>query len=1346
MKKLLPTILFLLLTLPLSATDFSRLHLGMPQRISDNYIMGIAQDRKGYIWVSTESGLNRFDGTAFRSFRKSNSDIGADALNRLFADPDENTLWIATQRNGLDRLDLDTYSYTHFRHDNEDAASIASDGVTSVAAARDGGLWISTYTDGLDYFDKKTGKFTHYNSRTVDDWPGDRLWRVTSDTRGNVYLAHADKGFTIFNPESGKLHNFRHNPSDPASLPSDRVSTVFIDSNHNIWVGTDKGLALLSPLEGTFITFRHSSSNHKSLPSDNIRDISQTADGRLLVATENGGLSILDPEAEIPDTLSDLEFENYTSAPDSPIRLSNKTVQSVFFDTFGNIWAGTYGDGIDVLSTNRSSFRNRDKHAGQEENPVVPIMAICAYSDSIWAGTDGRGADLYGPEGKIATFSDLGDNAVLAIHRDKVGNVWFGTYGGQIFRLKPGEKNVRKVADKGLDDIRCFTDTPAGELLIGHGTGVSKIDSAGNLIHFEACDSVTGEELVRSLMFDNTGRLFVGSFGNGTAVYSPDGNFLKRFTIWSGLPSNNVNHIISDNNGNTLVATAEGLARIKPDLSIDTVFGLAEGLEDEYVTALTMDRNDNIWMSTHSGISVLSPKGEIDNYRSSFSSTLNDFSRGAVGQTSDGNIYFGSHYGISSFTPDKLDKTVFVPAPVFTSVTVFSSLSDTERIEYVLDKGVKVPYNQNTIRVLFGILDPFEAGSVDYRYRITGQGNRWYPCTNGNSLILSNLPAGNYRLALQAVSHEGGAVSEISYLDITVTPPMWATWWAKLCYIILAIALLLYLVHIYKKRMKLEYDLSLERRNIRHEQELNAERLRFFTNITHELRTPLTLILGPLEDLKKDNSLPEKFSRRIAAIHRSAARLLDLINTILEFRKTETQNRNLRVLYGDMAKLVEDIGSRYKELNTKPDLTIETEIDPGDFHLWFDPEIVAMIVDNLMSNACKYTNAGKVTLSLYHSEESSVPFTEIAVTDTGVGMNEDTLKHIFDRYYRDRTTAETRLGTGIGLALVYNLIELHEGEIFVDSEFNRGSVFRFRLHTDNSYPYAERRDTPALSDENESLQLPESEQNNDQTDMPSVLVVEDNMDIIDYIRDTLGSEYIVYAASNGADGLKAARKQCPDIILTDLMMPFMDGISMIKKLKSDQETEHIPIIIVTAKTADEARQEAYEAGADSYITKPFSSSLIKSRINNILNTRHSLALTSIGRTADGSRPHVVVRQEPDDNVDILSKLPEADAEFIGKVSKIIKENISSDTLDVSFIADKMFMSHSTLYRKIKSITGLTIARLIRKERARMAADLLMTGKYTVSEISLMVGMGSQANFRQCFKEEYGVTPSEYRKS
>lgn len=1347
-RQALPVLLALVCAASAAAGPVVR-HFDRSQGLGNNYIMDIEQDRNGFVWLSTESGLNRFDGAALRPFTSKNSGLGADALNRLYADRDSNYIWVATQRFGLDRLDCDNYTFTSFRHDENDSRSIASDGVTAVDGAVDGGLWIATYTDGLDYFDKKTGVFTHYNSRTVDGWPGDRLWRAVADNSGNVYLGHVDAGFTVFRPSTGEFHNFRHRQGDSRSLPADIVQALYIDRNNNVWIGTDSGLSLYNPFDNTFTNFRHDPANKASLISDRVLDISQTNDGNILVATENGGLSILMlPSGSKIDPWA-VRFVNFPGEVEGDMSLSNKTVHATFCDSFGNIWAGTYGDGADVISMGGSPFTLYNTTTSPFNTSYRSVMSLCSTGESLWAGTDGKGADLFGPSGREDHLGNLGDNAVLAILRTSRGDIWFGTYGGFVFRLPAGSASPERVSVPGAMDVRCFAETPSGSVLVGHGHGIADVSADGSVVsELVPDDSLRREEWVRSMWADNQGRLWIGSFGGGLAVYDRSMKPLKIFTTCSGLRSNTVNQLLPDGVGGVWAATGDGIAHIRPNLDLDMMLGTGEGLAGSYVRSVVKDHAGNLWMSTDNGLSMLDTGGQIHNIGEWYGVLPDDFNSGAAAITADGRLFFGSHTGILELDPANFDLDIDLPPTVITSATIFGRESEREIFS---PKGrIAVPYNQNTIRVSFDILNASLASSVSYCYKVEGQSDRWYPCTAGNSILLSNLSPGDYNIVVKAVAPGGGDEGEPAVLSLKVNAPLWGTWWAKLFYILLALAVILFLVHIYKKRMRLEYDLTLERRNMKRQQDLTAERMRFFTNITHELRTPLTLILGPLEDMKSDPSVPAAVGKKIGLIHRSALRLLELINTILEFRKTETQNRQLKVQCADISGIIREIGARYKEFNTNRNLTIDTSVAPGTYRIWFDPEVISMIVDNLMSNACKYTASGRVELKLYHAEESGVPFTEIAVSDTGIGMENDTLGHIFERYYRDRNV-ENCLGTGIGLALVYNLVKIHHGEIFVESEPHRGTTFRVRLHTENCYPDAERRDDlrrlPAADSGTDSSAVEADE------GKPVILVVEDNIDIINYISEVLADSYRVVSATNGAMGLAKARDIHPDMVITDIMMPEMDGVAMTKELKSDPLTSYIPIIVITAKTASEARLEAYEAKADSFISKPFSSRLLLTRIRNIFETRHSLAVKAV----ELSRPRVEedIREAlpetpktdpaPEQSV-IVSGMSEADADFIEKVKSIIIENMAGADLDVQFIADRMAMSHSTLYRKVKAITGLTINNLIRKCRAREAQRLLVTGRYTVSEISYMVGVSSPGNFRQCFREEFGVNPSDYLKS
>ena len=625
---------------------------------------------------------------------------------------------------------------------------------------------------------------------------------------------------------------------------------------------------------------------------------------------------------------------------------------------------------------------------------------------------------------------------------------------------------------------------------------------------------------------------------------------------------------------------------------------------------------------------------------------------------------------------------------------------------------------------------------------LKGLENSWYTINEQNSVTFRNIPPGKYEFLVKARLHNQDWSEDTTSLRIHINPPLWLTWWAKLIYILITISIIYTIIHAYKKKIDLESLYTLEKKNHEQEQELNQERLRFYTNITHELRTPLTLILGPLEDMQKDTSLPTRQAQKLSVIHQSALRLLNLINQILEFRKTETQNKKLCVCKSNIAPLVHEIGLKYKELNQKKAIDFQIQIEKEEMLLFFDKEIITIILDNLISNAIKYTEQGKITLSLYPTTRNGVTYTEIKVSDTGYGISAEALPHVFDRYYQESGKHQAS-GTGIGLALVRNLVELHEGEIRVESIQNEGSTFYISLLTDNIYPNALHGDsTKQTEEEMISEAVPEDSQNTEpETSKPILLIVEDNEDIQKYIAESFSDSFEVITGSNGEEGKQQALNRIPDIIVSDIMMPVMDGITLCRQLKEDVRTSHIPVILLTAKDSLQDKEEGYEVGADSYLTKPFSASLLRSRINNLLDSRKKL-IAQFQQTGTSHNPNSHLDEKRSIITEALSKL---DNEFIEKITQLVEDNLSSEKIDITYLSDKMCMSGSTLYRKMKALTGLSTNEYIRKVKMQNAERLLLEGKYNISEIAYKIGMNSTGYFRQCFKDEFGVSPSDYLK-
>lgn len=517
----------------------------------------------------------------------------------------------------------------------------------------------------------------------------------------------------------------------------------------------------------------------------------------------------------------------------------------------------------------------------------------------------------------------------------------------------------------------------------------------------------------------------------------------------------------------------------------------------------------------------------------------------------------------------------------------------------------------------------------------------------------------------------------------------------------------------------------MEKRNRQKEQELHNERLRFYTNIAHELRTPLTLIIGPLEDLKDNKGIPAAFRTKIQTIYRSAVQLLNLINQLMEFRKTETQNRQLTVGKGNLSNLITEIGLRYKELNQNEHVRINVKVEPVQENIYFDADIITIILNNLLSNAIKYTRAGHITLSMHRIKANGISYVEMIVADTGYGIDAESLPHIYDRYYQAKGKHQAS-GTGIGLALVKSLVDLHHGSLEVESAVEKGTTFRFRIQTDYNYPEALHKEEKVVTVVKEMAEDAEPE-----SAFPILLVVEDNADIREYIANELQDTYKILQANNGKEGLILALRYTPNIIVSDIMMPEMDGIAMCKGIKENMNTSHIPVILLTAKDSIQDKEEGYDSGADSYLTKPFSAKLLRSRIKNLLEMRKRLARQIVENVPSTVVKNTEKRQSTSSPHPQLNRLDEA---FLSKLTSLIEDNLDVEKIDTAFMIDCMNMSYSAFYRKVKALTELSPNEFVRKIKLRNSAHLLLTGEHNVSEAASMTGFNNMAHFRDCFKK------------
>ena len=1367
MKKHIASTLFLSLLsiLQLTAQSHSVKKLGIEQGLSNNYVVSITQDKQGFLWFATEEGLNKFDGTRFITYYKNdlphnNQGITGNELNRVYADSKRPIIWIATQRDGLNAYNYDEQTFTAYQHNPENPHSLITNDVTDISPStqNDDGLWVSTYYRGIEYLNINNGQFTHYNRSTVPSLPSNQTWTVLDGGDNNLYIGHVGSGFSIFSLKDKSVKNFQNETGNPTSLPGNDVFCIIKDANGNIWLGTNNGLALYNAANDNFITFRNNKNDKYATLCSRILSIRQLKDNRLWIASELNGIAILNLKQGMFLSPEELSIE-YIQEGDDSRSLSNASARCIFQDSFDNIWIGTWGGGINFISSKPPLFTTLSySPIPNNENSLNNKVASSLCMDRqgrIWIGTDGGGINVFEGEKRIAIYKkesgDIPSNFILASLQDSKGNLWFGSYQGGISYYDSRNKRFRSISLMGQSnlDVRTIYEDAQHNIWVGYSGGIVVLNPLTMKIiqHYNTDNSELHSDFIRSIAQDEKGRFWIGTFGDGLGIYTPNLQKIKTFTQRDGFCSNTINQIIQDKQKRMWIGTGEGLVCF---LSTDELnyktYQRKDGLINTNICAITEDKKGNIWFSNNKGISCyVTNKGCFYNYDHSDDVPAGSFSSSCVTQSKNGQIYFGSINGVCCFNPDITMNEQPAPAAVVTEMKILGRLSNLENNDMIinLSKGqnVELSHAQNSFGLTFNVQNYSLVNQVEYVYMLKGLENSWYTVNENNSVTFRNIPPGKYEFLIKARIHNQKWPEEATSLTIRINPPLWLTWWAKLIYILVSISITYLILHAYKKKLDLESLYTLEKKNHEQEQELNQERLRFYTNITHELRTPLTLILGPLEDMQKEASLPAKQAQKLSVIHQSALRLLNLINQILEFRKTETQNKKLCVSKGNIAPLIYEIGLKYKELNQNTKIDFRIQIEKEEMFLFFDKEIITIVLDNLISNAIKYTEQGCVTLSLHQTMRNEVAYTEIKVSDTGYGISAEALPHIFDRYYQESGKHQAS-GTGIGLALVKNLVTLHEGEIRAESIQNEGSTFYISLLTDNIYPNALHADStePVQEEMNQNTELEYSQEATLDTSKPILLIVEDNEEIQKYIVESFTDSFEVITANNGEEGKQQALSRIPDIVVSDIMMPVMDGITLCKQLKDDVRTSHIPIILLTAKDSLQDKEEGYEVGADSYLTKPFSASLLRSRINNLLDSRKKLvaqfrAQSTPGNQIDLSEKRIVIAEA-------LSKL---DNEFIEKITLLIEENLSSEKIDINYLSDKMCMSGSTLYRKMKALTGLSTNEYIRKVKMENAERLLLEGKFNISEIAYKVGMNSTGYFRQCFKEEFGLSPSDYLK-
>lgn len=1347
MKKLLLFFGLILQVLALTASTSSIFkNLGLKEGLSNGFVNDMIIDGQGFIWAATESGLTRIAGTKCTIFKNNNSNIDNDGIVGLYYNKESNSIWILFKNGHIDVFDCKTQQFIHFTQ------KIPKKSVADIKGAADGGIWIAYYDGTIQHYTPKNQKFSTISNKRLPNIKNG-IRSITDDGNDHLYIGLRIEGLYVYNLRTQKTKYFRHNPNDPQSLPGDNVRSICIDHAKNIWVGTNLGLGLLDPFTGKFKVFKHIANNPASLAGDNIHQIIEMNDRTLWIASDIGGISVLDLNLYKNPLTEELKFSQITKENSG---LSSNNNRRIIQDSFGNIWIANYSMGIDFIAKSAASI-NTLQYMGKALEEVTGLY--CDHQGNLWIGQDNL-MSLY-QNGKLmqtwnfSSYLSNSSSSIYVFEEDKKGNIWCGTSDNGVLKFNPHTHSFTRINYAQNLDVHALCENAQGKMWVGTEAGIFSVEN-DKINKEQELNRQMGNNptIIYSIKEDNYGQIWIGTLDRGVFVFSKQMKLIVHLTEKNLLATNTINHIIKDADGGIWMATMRGLAYVQNPLQPGAIKNYNEryGIKDSHIRAISQDKQGNIWVSMFSGIACLNiHKQRFYNYDYESGIPTSNFVEASAVTTPDGTIYFGSPGGICFFNPQQLTEPKAVSPIQIINCERVGKLSDqfASRLISPNKEGIIcLSHDDNTFKINFTIKDFSQEGNVEYSYMMKGLDDQWYETEGDNEVTFRNLKPGDYTFIIRAkLKNQDWEDASTAEMKVVVNPPLWLTWWAKLCYVLLIMGILGYFFRSYQKQLLLRNSLVQEKWESKQRQQVNEERLRFFTNITHELRTPLTLILGPLEDLMEDKEIAERVHHKIGCIHASAERLLNLINDILEFRKTQTQNRKLTVAKANLGAFVREIGVRFKDLNQNSRLNIRLNIKTGVPELYFDSEVINTVINNLMSNAIKYTPEGSITLSLTMPEDNTVA---IAVEDTGYGIDKDALPHICDRYYQENGNHQAS-GTGIGLALVKSLATLHQAELTVESEKGRGSKFTFSLKADRTYPEA------LHKDDNQDLATAENAEENETTSKeptedirPLLLIVEDNADIRLYIEESLHEDYRIIQACNGREGMEQAFSKVPDIIVSDIMMPEMDGIKMTHILKEDIRTSHIPIILLTAKTSINDQEEGYDSGADSYLTKPFSAKLLHSRIRNILSGRRRLAdyivqknISQFETSADEQQTSQKATEEKEDAM--TCQISNLDKKFLEKLNKLIENHISTDDLDMAFMTDKMAMSHSTFYRKVKALTGMSANEYIKKAKLRHSMTLLKKGEYSIAEVAILAGFNNLGNFRESFKREFGKSPSEILK-
>jgi signal transduction histidine kinase/ligand-binding sensor domain-containing protein/AraC-like DNA-binding protein len=1342
--------------------QFSRLDIN--NGLSHNWVTCIMKDNKGFMWFGTLSGLNKYDGYKFKVFKHSISDtttLNEDFIVSLVEGP-ENKIWVET-RNGFNIYDPLKENFIRNTSNYLRSINIPDAKIKAVKKDAKGNYWFIHSVYGIYKYNPSTKTTTH-----IAHIPGDAesissntVCDVSWDSKGNTWLIYYGGALECLNPETNGVvyHSDLINKTNTISTIPFKL---FIDSKDALWAYIPTYSSGVYYLNADKTVFRHIGKGEgpDKLSTDVISDIIQDDKGQIWIATDHGGVGILSKDSFQLKVLMNREDDNKS--------LSQNSIISMYKDNTGIIWIGTYKKGISYYHENIIKFPLYAHHLSDPKS--LPYNDINKFIEdkngNLWLGTNGGGLIYF--DRKNNTFKSylhdktnpksLCNNVIVNMCLDHEQKLWIGTYFGGLdcFDGKTFTHYKHNDAVPGSiseDRVWSILEDSDQKLWVGTLAGGLNLFNreTKTFTHFrrEQPNSLHSN-YISGLLEDKQKNLWIVTYYGIDVLLKKTNSFINYIhsdTDSNSLINNNTNSIFQDSRGLIWISTREGISIFNPATGKFRNIIKEDGLPDNTLLDFREDDSHNIWVSTLNGLSniiVSGPKNALKfsfvNYNETDGLQGREFTINASYKTRNGELVFGGGNGFNIFKPSNIRINHNASSLVFTDFQAFNqSVEPGEKVNdhvvlsqsITFSKSIELKHDVNVFAIEFASLNFFNPGKVKIQYKMEGFDKEWITADNTvRKATYTNLDANNYVFKVRSLDNNGLVNNEIK-LDVSILPPFWKTNLAYFLYIALIISVLLLIRKRGIQKIKLQFEFEKEREEVRRMHELDLMKIRFFTNISHEFRTPLSLIMAPIDKVLKQIMEPE-LKKQLEFANRNARRLLNMVNQLLDFRKMEVQELKLHVKEGEIISFIKEIAYSFNDIGEKKNISFvfDTEID--ELHCEFDHDKMERILFNLLSNAFKFTSQGGHVSILLSSADHADPNTcnlQLKVIDTGIGITAEKISKIFDLFFQDDIPGSmVNQGSGIGLSITKEFVRLHNGVISVDSVLNEGSCFTVAIPlviveniSDNDLP--DKKELDEFINENkhnESARVVEKK--------ATVLIVEDNHDFRFYIKDNLKHAFNIIEAVDGKEGWQKTLAMHPNLVVSDISMPEMDGIELCMKIKSDSRTTHIPVVLLTALTGEDKQLQGLETGATDYLTKPFNFEILLSKIKNILTQQESMRKTY--------QKQVEVKPTEE-----LVESPEE--AFLQKLLRLIDENINNPNFSVEELSSEMFVSRYTLYKKILALTGKTPNEFIRHMRLKRAAQLLENGYLTISQVCYKVGFKSQKYFVKAFKTEFNVSPSNY---